>query len=209
MLGSLYCRTVSTAWRADLRARARKVRRSGVERSLLVLPREDLARARLSTRGRGGAGRITGALPKDLEQQRQMLTAEVLMSQGRFADALAALEAWKKPGDEWVGYAKYNVGVALVRLGKIEDGARVLDEVASSTRRPHNSQALRTRRTSRSAMRGCGRRGLSRRSLRSSACGSKAHSRTRRCSASAGRTRKQELSRRARAVARAERPQLA
>ena len=48
-------------------------------------------------------GRITGALPKDLEPQRQMLTAEVLMSQGRFADALTVLEAWKKPGDEWVG----------------------------------------------------------------------------------------------------------
>ena len=83
-------------------------------------------------------GRITGALPQDLEQQRQMLTAEVLMSQGRFADALAALEAWKKPGEEWVGYAKYNIGVSLVRLGKIEDGARVLDEVGKLE--PKNTQ---------------------------------------------------------------------
>jgi tetratricopeptide (TPR) repeat protein len=88
-------------------------------------------------------GRITGALPKDLEQQRQMLTAEVLMSQGRFADALAALEAWKKPGDEWVGYAKYNIGVALVRLGKIEDGARVLDEVGKVEPKTPQLAALR------------------------------------------------------------------
>ena len=44
-------------------------------------------------------GRITGALPQDLEQQRQMLTAEVLMSQGRFADALAALEASARERD--------------------------------------------------------------------------------------------------------------
>ncbi len=87
--------------------------------------------------------RITGKLPDDLEQQRQMLTAEVLMSQGRFADALAALEAWKKPGDAWVGYAKYNIGVSLVRLGKIEDGARVLDEVGKLGPKTPQLAALR------------------------------------------------------------------
>ena len=51
------------------------------------------------------------------------------MEQGRFAEALTALESWRKPGDAWVGYAKYNIGVALVRLGQVEAGARVLDEV--------------------------------------------------------------------------------
>jgi hypothetical protein len=74
-------------------------------------------------------GRIGSALPEDLEPQRQMLHAQVLMDQGRFAEALTALEAWKRPGDEWVGYAKYNIGVALVRLGQVEAGAKVLDEV--------------------------------------------------------------------------------
>jgi hypothetical protein len=74
-------------------------------------------------------GRITGELPKELEPERHMLAAQVLMAQGRFADALTALETWKKPGDAWVGYAKYNIGVSLVRLGQIEEGARVLDEV--------------------------------------------------------------------------------
>ena len=51
------------------------------------------------------------------------------MDQGRFAEALAVLEAWKRPSDAWVGYAKYNIGVSLVRLGRVEEGARVLDEV--------------------------------------------------------------------------------
>ena len=74
-------------------------------------------------------GRIKGALPAELEPQRQMLLAQVLMDQGRFADALAALESWKRPGDAWLGYAKYNIGVSLVRLGRIEEGARVLDDV--------------------------------------------------------------------------------
>ncbi|HEX5049142.1 MAG TPA: hypothetical protein VFX89_18665 [Gammaproteobacteria bacterium] len=74
-------------------------------------------------------GRIGGELPEELEPQRQMLNAQVLMDQGRFADALAALQTWKRPGDAWVGFVKYNIGVSLVRLGQVEEGARVLDEV--------------------------------------------------------------------------------
>jgi tetratricopeptide (TPR) repeat protein len=73
--------------------------------------------------------RILSELPEELEPERQMLYAQVLMEQGRFADALAALEAWRRPSDAWVGYAKFNIGVSLVRLGQIEAGARVLDEV--------------------------------------------------------------------------------
>jgi tetratricopeptide (TPR) repeat protein len=74
-------------------------------------------------------GRITGELPEELEPERRMLFAQVLMDQGRFAEALTALESWKRPGDAWIGYAKYNIGVSLVRLGQVEAGARVLDEV--------------------------------------------------------------------------------
>lgn len=73
--------------------------------------------------------RIEGELPGDIEPQRQMLTAQVLMEQGRFDEALAHLEAWRRPRDEWVGYTKYNIGVALVRLGRVEEGAQVLAEV--------------------------------------------------------------------------------
>ena len=80
-------------------------------------------------RGRGGARAHRRRAPEELEPERQMLYAQVLMEQGRFAEALTALESWRKPGDAWVGYAKFNIGVALVRLGQIEAGARVLDEV--------------------------------------------------------------------------------
>jgi tetratricopeptide (TPR) repeat protein len=81
------------------------------------------------TEAEAALARIGAELPGDLEPQRQMLYAQVLMDQGRFAEALAALEAWRRPGDAWVGYAKYNVGVSLVRLGQVEAGAKVLDEV--------------------------------------------------------------------------------
>ncbi len=73
--------------------------------------------------------RIAHPLPPDLEPDRRLLEARVLMDEGKFDAARAKLESWKKPSDEWVGYAKYNLGVALVRLGRVEDGARVLAEV--------------------------------------------------------------------------------
>jgi hypothetical protein len=82
------------------------------------LPESEAALARIGTE-----------LAEDLEPERQMLAAQVLMDQGRFAEALASLEAWRRPSDAWVGYAKYNIGVSLVRLGQVEAGAAVLDEV--------------------------------------------------------------------------------
>jgi hypothetical protein len=73
--------------------------------------------------------RITGRLPDELEPERRMLEAQVLMEQQRFEEALTVLEAWDRPDARWVGYAKYNIGVALVRLGRVAEGAAVLAEV--------------------------------------------------------------------------------
>ncbi len=73
--------------------------------------------------------RINDALPEELEPDRQMLHAQVLMDQGEFAAALSLLEAWPKRRERWIAYARYNIGVALVRLGQIEAGAAVLNEV--------------------------------------------------------------------------------
>ena len=73
--------------------------------------------------------RIGTSLPDELQSERQMLEARVLMNQGRFDEALAVLSGWKNPAEQWVGYAKYNIGVSLVRLGRVEEGAHVLDEI--------------------------------------------------------------------------------
>ncbi|NNC65353.1 MAG: tetratricopeptide repeat protein [Gammaproteobacteria bacterium] len=87
--------------------------------------------------------RIGTNLPAELRQERHMLEARVHMEQGRFDDALAVLSRWEDPGEEWVGYAKYNIGVSLVRLGRIEDGARVLDEVGQLPATNANRTGLR------------------------------------------------------------------
>ncbi len=87
--------------------------------------------------------RIGTSLPDELQSERHMLEARVLMNQGRFDEALAVLSSWRNPGDEWVGYAKYNIGVSLVRLGRIEDGAGVLDEVGQLPATNANLTGLR------------------------------------------------------------------
>jgi hypothetical protein len=73
--------------------------------------------------------RITAPLPPELEPERRMLEAQLLMDSGRFDAALATLESWRRPGETWAGFAQYNIGVALVRLGRVEDGARLLEQV--------------------------------------------------------------------------------
>jgi hypothetical protein len=75
--------------------------------------------------------RIEGELPEELEPERRMLETQVLMAEGRFDDARAQLERWRKPSDAWFGYAKYNLGVALVRLGRVREGAAVLAQVGA------------------------------------------------------------------------------
>lgn len=71
---------------------------------------------------------ISGKLPKELEPERRMLHAQVLMRQDRYAEAAEVLDRWR--GDEdWVTYARFNLGVALVRSGEIDEGARLLDKV--------------------------------------------------------------------------------
>lgn len=72
--------------------------------------------------------RIEGRLPRPLDAELPMLKAQAHMAMGRFDEAAALLDGWRGPGD-WVPYARYNLGVALVRLGRTEEGAQLLDRV--------------------------------------------------------------------------------
>jgi TolA-binding protein len=71
---------------------------------------------------------VGGELPRILNAERQMLLAQSYMGQGRFADAAEVLQSGDGPED-WLAYVRYNLGVALVRLGRLEDGAMLLDRV--------------------------------------------------------------------------------
>lgn len=75
---------------------------------------------------------IKGALPGDLEPERHLLEAQVFMYMDRYDDAIRALERWQPVGDgsdAWSAYARFNIGVALVRKERLDDAAKLLDAV--------------------------------------------------------------------------------
>jgi hypothetical protein len=79
-----------------------------------------------------------------LEPERQLLEANVLMSLGRYADAAARLEAWNDTSG-WSNYARFNLGVALVRAGQPERGRVLLDQVGALNAANEEQAALRDR----------------------------------------------------------------
>lgn len=80
----------------------------------------------------GALRSVRGALPGELEPERHLLEAQVLMYLGRYDEAIRALERWQPVGDGsdvWSAYARFNIGVALVRQQRLEEAARLLEEV--------------------------------------------------------------------------------
>ena len=66
--------------------------------------------------------RITRELPEAMEERRKMLHAQVLMAQGNFRGASEILDGWDSDSG-LAPYARFNLGVALVRQGSCTTGA--------------------------------------------------------------------------------------
>ncbi len=63
-----------------------------------------------------------------ISAERYMLLAQLMMRQGRYDDAIAALSNWHGAPD-WTAYAQFNLGVALVRKERLADAIPYLDRV--------------------------------------------------------------------------------
>lgn len=74
--------------------------------------------------------RIVGSLSPQLEAQRQHLYVNVLMREQRFDDAAARLRSWSGPAD-WMAFARFNLGVALIRQNRIADAEPILTAVGT------------------------------------------------------------------------------
>lgn len=81
-------------------------------------------------------------LTPEMEAERRMLYAQALLYQGRYDDAIRSLQGWDGPRT-WAAYAQFNLGVALVRSGRLEDGVRLLDQVGQLDRANKELEALR------------------------------------------------------------------
>jgi hypothetical protein len=86
--------------------------------------------------------KVEGELPAQLEAEKRNLLAQVLIQQARFDDAIALLNGWRGPPD-WTAFAQFNLGVALVRKGRLGDAAAMLDAVGRMEAPTEELAALR------------------------------------------------------------------
>jgi len=86
--------------------------------------------------------KISGVLSGDLEAERQHLLVNVLMRQERFDEAATRLASWQGPQD-WMAYARFNLGVALVRQNRVADADPILTAVGSMATSSSELLALR------------------------------------------------------------------
>ncbi len=93
-------------------------------------------------RSEASLGKISGELAPELEAERQHLLVNVLMRQNRFDEAAARLARWQGPAD-WMAFARFNLGVALVRQNRLEEADPVLTTVGTMSAAGSEMAALR------------------------------------------------------------------
>ncbi|NIV17308.1 MAG: hypothetical protein GWN47_02625 [Woeseiaceae bacterium] len=71
---------------------------------------------------------LSDDLPKNLRREADMAQAQLYIDSAQYGKAIELLQAWKGR-TEWASYAKFNLGVALVRSGNVDAASKILDEL--------------------------------------------------------------------------------
>jgi hypothetical protein len=91
--------------------------------------------------------KVGDQLPPELQEDRALLQANLLMARADYTGAAAVLGALtgKKAGPDGTRYAKYNLGIALMKAGDASHGSAVLDELGKAPAENEEFRALRDR----------------------------------------------------------------
>jgi len=88
--------------------------------------------------------RVGDALDESLREEMRTLKANLLMAQKKYTEAAAALQGlMENEGEQKANYARYNLGVALIRSGLQKEGADFLRQVAELKSNVSDQKALR------------------------------------------------------------------
>jgi hypothetical protein len=85
---------------------------------------------------------VSGELPENLRREARLMHAQILIESGQFDSAIALLEDWKGK-TEWASYARFNVGVALLRSGRVDEARQVLAKLGELN--PFNEELMSLR----------------------------------------------------------------
>jgi tetratricopeptide (TPR) repeat protein len=72
--------------------------------------------------------KIESEMPEPFEAERYMLQAQLHIENSRHDQAIALLGDWRGK-DAWASYAKFNLGVAMVRSGRVDEAADILERL--------------------------------------------------------------------------------
>ncbi len=97
-------------------------------------------------------GRVAGPLPGELEGERVLLQANLLIATGNYPAAVAVLSGFDEGKENAarkdaaaLPYARFNLGVALIRNGDTAQGSALLDRIGSAGATDEEQRALRDR----------------------------------------------------------------
>jgi hypothetical protein len=88
--------------------------------------------------------KVNGRMSPDFEAQKELLLANVLMHLGRFDEAIDLLSGWRG-APVWSAYARFNLGIALVRANRLADADPFLSAVGTMLAPNPELAALRDR----------------------------------------------------------------
>jgi hypothetical protein len=87
--------------------------------------------------------RIGDKLPPELEEERGLLHANLLLARADYAGAAKLLDGYLAGAKLPSFYTRYNLGVALVRSGETERGSKLLDELGKTPAENEEQRSLR------------------------------------------------------------------
>jgi lipopolysaccharide biosynthesis regulator YciM len=88
--------------------------------------------------------KVNGRMSPDYQAQKELLLANVLMRQGKYDEAIQLLSGWRG-SPVWSAYARFNLGVALVRNNRLADADPFLSGVGTMLAPSPELEALRDR----------------------------------------------------------------
>jgi hypothetical protein len=101
---------------------------------------------------RDAIGRIEKPLPGDLEEDRALLQANLLIALADYAGAVKVLSGMhsqkgtdKDADQRAVPYVRFNLGVALIKSGDVAQGSALLDQIGSAGAADEEQRSLRDR----------------------------------------------------------------
>ena len=85
---------------------------------------------------------LSDDLPDNLRGEAQSLQAQILIANGKYDEAITMLQQWKGK-TEWARYAEFNLGVSMVRAGRVDEAKSILDDLGEMKAHNEELAALR------------------------------------------------------------------